>query len=593
MENQTNKRLALLRDYMREKNLQAFIIPSTDAHISEYIPEYWESRRWISGFTGSAGTVAVTLGKAGLWTDSRYFLQAAGELSGSDIVLFKDRLPGTVGITDWLKSELGDGDRIGIDGNVFPAKEALKLKAEVEPANIKLVPGYDPFDEIWRDRPSLPEHKISLHPVELTGEPAHRKIERVLAEAEKLESDSVWISTLDTIAWLFNIRGNDVPYSPVAIAHAFISRNESILFVHADKVSPAVAESLKKEGVKIVDYRQTGDFPAKICNLSVCLDSSKISFRLYSAISERNRVVDSLSIADMLKSVKNEVEADGFRRCMIRDGIALTGFFIWLEKAVPEGIVTEYNTGLKLKELRSGQENFAGESFPAIAGYAANGAINHYHPGAEHCLTVRPEGLLLVDSGGQYLDGTTDVTRTVALGPVTEEMKIDYTLVLKGMIGLSKAVFPAGTRGSQIDVLARKPLWEYGVNYLHGTGHGVGHYLNVHEGPQSIRREENPVTMLPGMVVTNEPGIYRDHQYGIRTENMMLTTLAMTTGYGDFYRFETLTLCYIDTTPVIKEMLTGEEIAWLNEYHKMVYEKLSPYLTDEAKNWLKQKTAEI
>ncbi|MDR2680698.1 MAG: aminopeptidase P family protein [Tannerella sp.] len=593
MENQTNRRLALLRDYMREKNLQAFIVPSTDAHISEYIPEYWESRRWISGFTGSAGTVAVTLDKAGLWTDSRYFLQAGDELAGSEIVLFKDRLPGTVGLTDWIKSELGDGDRTGIDGNVFSAKEALKLKAELEAVNIKLVSDYDPFEEIWSDRPPLPENRVLLHPVELTGEPAGRKIERVLVEAEKVESDSVWISTLDTVAWLFNIRGSDVPYNPVVVSHAFVSRNENILFVNTDKVSPAVAESLAKEGVKIRDYRQTDDFLAKICNLSVCLDSSKVSFRIYNALSKRNWVVDKLSVADRLKSVKNEVEAAGFRRCMVSDGIALTKFFIWLEKAVPEGVVTEYNIGLKLKELRSEQENFAGESFSTIAGYAANGAINHYHPREDDCLTIRPEGLLLIDSGGQYLNGTTDVTRTVAPGAVTEDMKTDYTLVLKGMIGLSEAVFPAGTRGSQIDMLARKPMWEYGVNYLHGTGHGVGHYLNVHEGPQSIRQEENPVTMLPGMVVTNEPGIYRDHRYGIRTENMMLTTLAMTTGYGDFYRFETLTLCYIDTTPIIREMLTAEEIVWLNEYHQTVYEKLSPHLSEEEKSWLKQKTAEI
>jgi Xaa-Pro aminopeptidase len=593
MENQTNKKLALLRNYMQEKNLQAFLVPSTDAHMSEYISGYWESRRWISGFTGSAGTVAVTLNKAGLWTDSRYFLQADDELSGSEIVLFKDRLPETIRITDWLKSELRDGDRIGIDGNVFPAKKAFTLKAEFEPANIKLVADYDPFEEIWQERPLLPKNKVALHPVELTGETARQKIERVLAEAEKAESDSVWISTLDTIAWLFNIRGSDVPYNPVVVSHAFISRSESVLFVDTDKVSPPVAEALKKEGVKIVDYHQTGDFLAKICNLSVCLDSSKVSFRLYNAISARNWVVDQLSIGDQLKSVKNKEEADGFRRSMIRDGIALTRFFMWLEKAVPEGRVTEYGIGLKLKELRSEQPLFAGESFPTITGYAANGAINHYHPSAENSLTVRPEGLLLIDSGGQYQDGTTDVTRTIAVGDVTDDMKKDYTLVLKGMIGLSEAIFPAGTRGSQIDMLTRKAMWQHGINYLHGAGHGVGHYLNVHEGPQSIRQEENPVALLPGMVVTNEPGIYRDHQYGIRTENMMRTTLAMTTGYGDFYKFETLTLCYIDVAPVIREMMTDEEIVWLNAYHQLVYEKLSPCLSDAEKDWLKEKTTAL
>jgi Xaa-Pro aminopeptidase len=593
MENQTNKRLALLRNYMRGKNLQAFIIPSTDAHMSEYTPEHWKSRQWISGFTGSAGTVAVTPDKAGLWTDSRYFLQAGDELSGSGIALFKDRLPGTISIVDWIKSELTDGDRVGIDGNVFSAKEALKLKAEFEPENIKLVAGYDPFDEIWHDRPALPMHPVSLHAIEFAGESVRRKMERALDEAEKHEADSLWISTLDTIAWLFNIRGSDVPYNPVVVSHAFLSRNDAILFVDTDRISLTTAEYLKKEGVRMVDYRQAADFPAKICNLPVCMDSRKVSYNLYNALSARNWVVDIPSVGDRLKCVKNEVETEGFRRSMIRDGIALTRLFMWLEKAVPEGLVTEYGVALKLKELRSRQPRFAGESFSTIAGYAANGAINHYCPDAENCLTVRPEGLLLIDSGGQYLDGTTDVTRTVAVGAVTDDMKRDYTLVLKGMIGLSEAVFPAGTRGSQIDVLARKAMWQHGVNYLHGTGHGVGHYLSVHEGPQSIRQEENPTAILPGMIVTNEPGIYRDHQYGIRTENMMLATLAMTTGYGDFYKFETLTLCYIDTIPLIREMMTDEEITWLNEYHRTVCEKLSPYLPDVEKEWLKNKTAAI
>jgi Xaa-Pro aminopeptidase len=593
MENQTNQRLALLRDYMRKKNLQAFIIPFTDAHISEYLPGYRQTGRWLSGFTGSAGTVAVTHGSAGLWTDSRYFLQAAGELSGSGVALFKDRLPETVRIADWLKSELNSGDRAGIDGNVFSAKEALGLEAELKPENIALVSVSDPFEELWRDRPALPRNPVSLHAIEFAGETASRKIERVLAEAEKYGANAVWISTLDTVAWLFNIRGSDVPYNPVVMSHAFISHSERILFVDTDQVSLTVAGHLEREGVRIVDYRRAAGFPAEICNLSVCLDSGRVSFDFYNALSARNWVIDKLSVADRLKSVKNGVETDGFRRCMIADGIALTRFFRWLEEAVPEGAVTEYGTVLKLKELRSEQANFVAESFPAIAGYAANGAVNHYHPRAGDCLTVRPEGFLLIDSGGQYLDGTTDVTRTVATGRVTGEMKTDYTLVLKGMIGLSRAVFPAGTRGSQIDALARQPMWRHGINYLHGTGHGVGHFLNVHEGPQSIRQEENPVALLPGMVVTNEPGIYRDHRYGVRIENMMLAAPAMTTGYGDFYRFETLTLCPIDTAPVVREMMTGEETAWLNGYHKTVYERLSPHLTDGEKEWLAGKTAAL
>jgi Xaa-Pro aminopeptidase len=586
MENIINTRIDWLRGYMRKMNLQAFIIPSTDAHISEYLPEHWESRRWISGFTGSAGTVVITLKKAGLWTDSRYFLQAADELAGSEIVLFKDRLPDTISIPNWLKKELTDNDSVGIDGNVYAAKEALKLKAELEADKIKLVPDHDPFDEIWTDRPPLPQNPVTLHSVIFAGETARQKMKRVLSEAGKSDANAVWISTLDTVAWLFNIRGCDVPYNPVVVAHAFVSHNECILFVDTEKITDEVAGCLQQEGVKIRDYHQARGFLAELCNYSVCLDSSKLSYSIYNLLSERNWVIDTVSVADLLKSMKTEVEAEGFRQSMIRDGVALTRFFIWLKKAVPEGIVTEYNIGLKLKELRSQQARFAGESFPTIAGYAANGAINHYHPSPDNCKQVEPEGLLLIDSGGQYLDGTTDVTRTVAVGALTDAMKKDYTLVLKGMIGLTNAVFPVGTRGSQIDMLARKAMWEQGINYGHGTGHGVGYYLNVHEGPHSIRQEENPVTLRPGMIVTNEPGIYRDHEYGVRTENMMLTVPAMTTGYGDFYKFETLTLCPIDTTPIIKEMMTDAEIAWLNDYHQTVYDKLSPYLSDEEKEWV-------
>ena len=589
MASQTKERLALLRGFMYEKGLQAFVVPSTDAHISEYIPEHWKSRQWLSGFTGSAGTVVVTRDEAGLWTDSRYFLQAEEELFGSEIVLYKDRLPETIRISDWLKRRLSDNDRVGIDGRVYPAKEALKLKEELKEERIQLVSDFDPFDTLWHDRPLLPKNPVALFPVQYAGETARSKIERVLAEVEKLGADAVWISSLDAIAWLFNIRGSDVPYNPVTLAHAFVSQSETLLFVDLDKLSFSITEMLHKEGIKAVAYTKTDDFLAEKCNLSVCLDSHKVSYRMYQKITERNWVIDKLSVVDLLKSMKNDVEAEGFRRAMVRDGVALTRFYRWLEEAVPAGGVTEYHISQQLCAFRSEQDNFVGESFPTIAGYAANGAIVHYQPDADHCLTVQPEGFLLIDSGGQYLDGTTDITRTVALGSVTEEMKRDYTLVLKGMIGLSNAIFPAHTRGSQLDILARKAMWEHGVNYGHGTGHGVGHYLNVHEGPHSIRQEENPVTLRLGMVVTNEPGIYRDHAYGVRTENMMLTIPAMTTSSGDFYQFETLTLCYIDTTPIIWEMMTDDELAWIANYHSIVYEKLSSYLSDDEKTWLKGK----
>ena len=595
MENQTNIRIALLRDFMMEKHLQAFIIPSTDAHISEYIPGHWASRQWLSGFTGSAGTVVVTLDKSGLWTDSRYFLQAADELSGSEICLFKDRLPETVSIADWLKSELTDNDRVGIDGNVYPAKDALRLKADLEKDKITLVADYDPFETIWLDRPMLPANPLSIHSLELAGESASQKTERVLAEAEKNGADAVWISTLDTIAWLFNIRGTDVPYNPVVVAHAFISRNEKVLFANLEKLSETIVESLTNENIQVTDYDQYRDFLKKSCNYSICLDSSKISYNTYHIITERHLTVDIPSVADLLKSMKNEVEIEGFRRVTVRDGIALTRFYRWLENALTdesatENRVSEYDIVLMLHEYRSQQHNFVGESFPTIAGYAENGAVNHYLPKKENCLQILPDGFLLIDSGGQYLDGTTDITRTIAVGTITEAMRRDYTLVLKGMIALSGAVFPAGTRGCQIDMLARQAMWEHGINYGHGTGHGIGHYLNVHEGPQSIRQEENPATLRIGMIVSNEPGIYRDCQYGIRTENMMLTTLAMTTEYGDFYHFDTLSLCFIDTTPILKELMTAKEISWLNNYHQTVYEKLSPHLSPDEKTWLKSKT---
>ena len=593
MEDTINHRIEQLRCYMRSKQLHAFIIPSTDAHISEYIPERWEARRWISGFTGSAGTAVVTLDNAGLWTDARYFLQAADELRGSEIALFKDRLPDTVGIPGWLLRQLPNGSRVGIDGSVYPAKDALALQAELGKKSIALAPDVDPFDAIWRNRPPLPKEPVAVHPLELAGEAARQKIEKTLAKAEKYGANAVWISSLDAIAWLLNIRGSDVPYNPVAVAHAFLSRKQAVLFIDQDKIPPPVARHLEREGVAVAGYRETADFLAKTGGLQVCLDSARLSFTLYSAIAERNRVVDTLSVVDRLKSAKNETEIAGFRRCMVRDGVALVRFFIWLEKAIPTETVTEHAVCLKLKELRSRQERFAGESFHTIAGYAANGAINHYHPTAESCATIKAEGLLLIDSGGQYTDGTTDITRTVAAGALTQAMRRDYTLVLKGNICLSKAIFPAGTRGAQIDMLARKAMWEHGVNYLHGTGHGVGHYLNVHEGPHSIRPEENPVTLQIGMVVTNEPGIYRDYRYGVRTENMMLTKRVMTTDCGDFYGFETLSLCPIDTTPIIKEMMTTEETAWLNAYHHAVYEKLSPHLAADEVEWLNNKTKAI
>lgn len=587
-----NKRLTALRGFMEEKGLHAFIIPSTDSHLSEYPASHWASREWISGFTGSAGTVVVTREKAGLWTDSRYFLQAADELRETEIELFKDGLPSTPSIEEWLTGELSKGEYVGIDGNVYAAKEAFNLTHKLNMKGLHLISDYDPFESIWHGRPGIPVNPIFVLPEKYTGEPAHKKIRRICDSIERNGAESLLVASLDTIAWIFNIRGNDVKCNPVAVSYAYISPKETVLFINPKKLTAETAGYLKAEGVTIAEYDKVFDYVSKL-NTSVSLDAGKVTFKLYNTIPSECRIVDTLSPADMMKSIKNETELEGFRNAMERDGVALVRFLMWLEKAVPEGNVTEIMIPAKLVEYRSKQLNFVGESFDTISGYGPNGAIVHYHVTESSSLPVKPEGFLLVDSGAQYFDGTTDITRTIAVGPLTGQMKKDYTMVLKGHIDLATVIYPQGTRGSQLDILARKALWNEGLNYLHGTGHGIGHFLNVHEGPQSIRMNENPTTLQPGMVTSNEPGIYRAGKYGIRIENLIRTRHETTTEFGDFYSFETLTLCPIDTTPIVKEMLTEEEITWFNEYHKFVYDRLSPLLTEGEKQWLKEKTHEI
>lgn len=587
-----NKRLAALREFMGEKGLHAFIIPSTDSHLSEYPASHWASREWISGFTGSAGTVVVTREKAGLWTDSRYFLQGAKELEGADIELFKEGLPSTPSIEEWLTSELGKGEYVGIDGTVYAAKEAMNLTHKLNMKGLHLISDYDPFSKIWNDRPEIPTNTIFVLPEKYAGEAAHKKIARICDAVEKNGAESLLVASLDTIAWIFNIRGNDVKCNPVAVSYAYISKEETVLFINPKKLTSEISDYLKAEGVTIAEYDKVFDYVSKL-KTPICLDANKVTFKLYNTIPDGCRIIDIPSPADLMKSIKNDTEVQGIRNAMERDGVALVHFFMWLEKAVPGGNVTEIMIPEKLVEYRSQQKNFVGESFDTISGYGPNGAIVHYHVSNESSLPVKPEGLLLVDSGAQYFDGTTDITRTLAVGPLTDQMKKDYTMVLKGHINLATAIYPQGTRGSQLDILARKALWDEGLNYLHGTGHGIGHFLNVHEGPQNIRMNENPTTLQPGMVTSNEPGLYRAGQYGIRIENLIRTKHEMTTEFGDFYSFETLTLCPIDTTPIVKEMLTEKEIIWLNEYHKFVYDRLSPLLTEDEKQWLKEKTHEI
>lgn len=592
MSDRISKRLAALRSYMQNKGLHAFVIPSTDAHLSEYPASHWQAREWISGFTGSAGTVVVTLDKAALWTDSRYFLQVADELDPQRFLLHKEGLPHTPSISEWLDSELDSGAYVGFDGKVYAAREALNFIHQLNQCGLHVIADYDPFDTIWNDRPLIPQNPIYIFSEKYTGESARHKISRICNAVEKTGASSLLVASLDTIAWIFNIRGNDVKCNPVAVSYAIISREKTILFITSSKLPEDVTRYLTEQGVTLAHYNDIYDYTQKLFG-TICLNSEKIPYKLYENIPADCKIVDVPSPADWMKSVKNHTEINGFRRAMEKDGIALVRFLMWLEKTVPQGLVSELDIPYKLVELRSKEQGFVGESFATISGYGPNAAIVHYNVTADSSLQLKPEGLLLIDSGGQYLDGTTDITRTIALGVLTKQMKEDYTLVLKGHIGIATAIFPQGTRGSQIDILARKALWDKGLNYLHGTGHGVGHFLNVHEGPQSIRMIENPTSLEIGMVTSNEPGLYRAGKHGVRIENLVLTKKEKTTEFGDFYSFETLTLCPIDKAPIIKEMLTDAEIDWLNTYHKTVYDRLSPWLTTEEKLWLKEKTNEI
>ena len=586
------ERLTAIRNFMETNKLDAFIIPSTDAHLSEYPPKMWESRKWISGFTGSAGTAVITKEKAGVWTDSRYFLQGATQLEGSGFDLFKMGQSDTPEMTAWIIEQVGKDGTVGIDGLVYAASDAKALKTRLDAKEIKLETLLDPFAEVWENRPEIPQNKVFLLPDDVTGESTKSKIERINAELDKLDADGLIAVTLDAVAWIFNMRGSDVDFNPVAVAYGYVSKKESVLFVDAEKLDDSTKNTLLKQGVKIDDYDQVFNYVANLPeNSSVCVTGNKINYKLYQTIPASCKIIDVPSPVDLMKAVKNETELKGFRNAMVKDGVALVKFFMWLEKAVPEGNVTEVTVDEKLREYRSQQELFVGESFSTIAGYAGNGAIIHYRAHPETCLTVEPKGLLLVDSGGQYKDGTTDITRTVAVGKLSKQMKEDYTNVLKGHIGIATAVYPEGTRGSQLDILARKALWDNYQTYWHGTGHGIGHFLNVHEGPQNIRLEENPTVLKTGMVTSNEPGIYRANEYGIRIENLIVTQeFKKTEDFGTFYNFETITLCPIDTKPIVKKLLTKKEAKWLNNYHEMVYSKLKKHLSKAEKEWLKEKT---
>lgn len=594
MKTNISERIIALREEMAKQNIDAYIIPTSDPHMSEYPADCWKYREWISGFNGSAGTVVITANKAGLWTDSRYFLQAASQLEGSGIELYKI-LPETPTIPDFLLHELSEGQTVGLNGETYSAADARVLKLKLKKKGILLKTDLSLIDPIWKDRPAIPDTPLFEMPVELSGQSTEDKLIAINDKVHEAGADCTVLSALDEVAWTFNIRGTDVTYNPVVISYAFISEKESVLFINPKKLTTEVIERLKHEGVKLADYSMIYTYLSRLPEDTVVfLDGNKTNVAIYNALPASCTVIEDISPANHLKSIKNETEIKGFRNAVEKDGVALTKFFYWLEKELAAGEkVTELSAAFKLTELRAEQPLYIMNSFGSISSYGPNAAVVHYSPTPETDTELKRESLYLLDSGAQYMDGTTDVTRTIALGEPTEQMKKDFTRALKGTISIAKCKFPAGIRGCLIDAFARKALWDAGINYLHGTCHGIGHCLNVHEGPQSIRMEENPVVLKPGMVMSDEPAMYRAGEYGIRTENMIVVREDSETEFGKFLSFETITLCYIDTSLVIASMLSVRELAWLNKYHQMVYEKLSPYLDEEEKAWLKHKTAEI
>ena len=593
--NNINQRLASLREVMKREHLAAFIFPSTDAHQSEYVADHWLGRAWISGFNGSAGTAVVTMTSAALWTDSRYFLAAEEQLHGTEFQLMKLRIPGTPSIAEWLGKELADvaSPEVGLDGWVNSYAATSSLISDLRKAGgITMRTNLDPLAEIWKDRPSIPENPVEIQPLEYAGEDATSKIQRIRKALRTYHADGILVSALDDIAWTLNLRGTDVHCNPVFVSYLLIASDKVSLFVDAAKVSAEVRAYLEAHGVSLYNYNKVEDGLKAYSEYNILLDANETNYYLWKTV-RCQEIVSHTSPIPAMKAVKSEAEIAGYRRAMLRDGVAMVKFLKWLVPAVEAGGQTEISIDRKLTSLRAEQDLFRDISFDTIAGYQAHGAIVHYEASPETDAPLKPEGLLLLDSGAQYQDGTTDITRTIALGPVTEEMKHIYTLVLKGHIQLELAKFPDGASGTQLDALARESMWREGLNFLHGTGHGVGSYLNVHEGPHQVRMEYMPAPLRAGMTVTDEPGLYLAGKFGVRIENTLLIKDYMETEFGKFLQMESLTLCPIDTAPVDVDMLLPEELNWLNSYHAEVYAKLAPYLDEEEQIWLKNATKPI
>ena len=584
-----NNRISLLRTAMKQQGISACIIPGTDPHASEYIADYWKERQWISGFDGSAGTAVITLNAAGLWTDSRYFLHAADQLEGTGIELMKQGLPETLEILPWLATQLTEGEKVGVNSQMFSLNAYSAMKKELKMNHIELV-SIDLPALVWTDRPAIPLKPFFVFDIQYAGKSTIEKLGLVRSEMKKAYAEVFVLSALDDIAWLFNIRGNDVDYNPVVIAYALVENDRATICIAPEKLTPETSVYLETQGVTVKPYLAIYDLLKKTDpSKAVLVDGGKLNQALFESIPVGCEIRNTMSPVFRLKGVKNEVEMSGVRKAMAKDGVALTRFFIWLEENLKTGTLSEITVSDMLRKFRSEQENFVGESFGTIAGYAAHGAIVHYSATPETDATLKSENIFLLDSGGQYLDGTTDITRTVALGTPSAQQKTDNTLVLKGHITLAKAMFPVGTRGTQLDILARKAMWDLGLNYGHGTGHGVGHFLCVHEGPQSIRMDENPTVLQPGMMISNEPGMYRTNEYGIRIENLVHVIPGVKTEYGQFLKFETLTLFPIDQHLINFDLLSITEIDWLNEYHQRVYTTIAPNLNEFEREWLSKK----
>lgn len=592
--NEINQRLESLREVMRREHLSAFIFPSTDAHQSEYVADHWQGRTWISGFNGSAGTAVVTMKSAALWTDSRYFLAAEEQLKGTEFQLMKLKIEGTPTISEWLAQELqGENAEVGLDGMVNSYHETMGLIADLrKPGGITVRTNLDPLGLIWTDRPAIPANPVEIQPMEFAGESVASKISRIRTALRQRHADGMLISALDDIAWTLNLRGTDVHCVPVFVSYLLISSQQVSLYVDSAKINDEVKAYLTENGISLYPYNKVAEGLERYSEYNILLDGDETSYFLWKTV-KCQEIIAGNSPVPAMKAQKNDREIAGFRQAMLRDGVAVVKFLKWLKPAVEAGGQTEISIDRKLTSLRAEQHLFRDISFDTIAGYQAHGAIVHYEATPETDVALKPEGLILIDSGAQYQDGTTDITRTIALGPVTEEMKHVYTLVLKGHIQLELAKFPDGASGTQLDALARECMWREGYNYLHGTGHGVGSYLSVHEGPHQIRMEWKPTPLRAGMTVTDEPGLYLSGKFGVRIENTLLIKDYQTTEFGKFLQMESLTICPIDLTPVNFSMLQPEEIEWLDTYHRDVFEKLSPYLEGEDLEWLREATRPV